>query len=890
MNLRDLMTRLDTIAEADAAGRIDYQANKAQDAREAAVAQVKKWMSTPLRDIPRLGVAIDPKTGIIYYGDAGNGHGNGGSDSYEAKPYPYDWLKNPNSTSTQSQEIYKVLGPAGLKVIPVEKKQLFGTSQVAGISPQQLADLDKPVVAPAPAPAPAPVVPAPGPNGKLPGQDKGPQDDIAKLEALTKALEDSLKGQGPMPSPVVTPPGPDVVAPKEKEKTLAQKAGVGAGIAAGGLGGYQLAKKAGFGTLGKLGTAAIGGALGGMGVNALQNEDVEFNSSIAQALTESFGYDYEGDQLNEYSWNQFGQDAGDFGRGAWNGVTLGTGDNIAAGVQSAFGKDTYKQALAKQTAASKEAETRSPWLYGAGNVAGSIAVPVPGGAIAGGLIKGASTGAKIARGATALGTNLAAQAGVDKLKQVSDTKTLGYDPSKYPTTPQEIMAFQKANGLTADGKIGPKTQAVLAKMGLTPQTVAESIKSLQDKLAMIESGQWRLEEDNVYHVWLLNDNTVVGQNGELITDDVVLESIEWNPQFLAELELPGSKLIGKGISGAKELGSKALNYFTGAGEKKAAQTVAKDVTAAKPTSTVYTRRANNPNAANAELPGAKAVTKDLTGAPIKPGELSATGSVGAARAQAAAQAELDASRAASKELGGSMNAMVRAGEKEAGVLGKEAGVLGKEAGAVEKGAATALTDAEKAVAAAEAKEASRLGKLKNWIKANPGKAAALGLVAAGAIGAGVATMSGDEETPADTTGGGGGGGAGAETGTTTTTGGETPADTTGGTGGKLTPEQQALIKQIEELMGHEWGDDKDWAKATGHARVVLDKATKASPEQLAADAKNDTTVAGKSASSGGAASPAGTTTLTIPKVPAGTVISKESVDSELARWLRIARG
>lgn len=38
--------------------------------------------------------------------------------------------------------------------------------------------------------------------------------------------------------------------------------------------------------------------------------------------------------------------------------------------------------------------------------------------------------------------------------------------TKYPTTPQEIKAFQQANGLTADGIIGPKTQAALAKAGL----------------------------------------------------------------------------------------------------------------------------------------------------------------------------------------------------------------------------------------------------------------------------------------------------------------------------------------------------------------------------------------------------------------------------------------
>ena len=200
-----------------------------------------------------------------------------------------------------------------------------------------------------------------------------------------------------MPSTEVKPP----VTPQEKEKTLGQKVGIGAGIAGGALAGQQLAKKAGFKGIGQAIAGATGGALGGLGVNAFQKEDIEFNSSIAQTLTESFGYDFEDEQIDEYSMSQLGKDAGDFGRGAWNGVTLGTGDNIAAGVKSALGPGTYKDELAKQTAASKEAETRSPWLYGAGNVAGSIAVPIPGGAIAGGLIKGAGTAAKVARGATA---------------------------------------------------------------------------------------------------------------------------------------------------------------------------------------------------------------------------------------------------------------------------------------------------------------------------------------------------------------------------------------------------------------------------------------------------------------------------------------------------------
>jgi hypothetical protein len=776
MNLRDLMTKLDTLAEADDP-RAQYDKFKADDAKSAAIAQVKKMLApNGMQNF------IDPKDGIVKWQEQMQGD-SGGAGS--VREFPFDWYKK-----GQNSDFFNILKTAGLEIVPVDRKMLFGTSQVAGIKggPQALADLDKPVVAPTPAPGPTP------------GQQKGPQDDIAKLDALTKSLEDSLKGQGPMPTPdpVVKPPVPDVVKPPvEKEKTLGQKAGVGAGIAAGGLAGAALGKKYG-GAKGAVLGGLAGGALGGMGVNAFQ-ENFEFNSSIAQALTESFGYDFEDEQLDEYSMDQFGKDAGDFGRGAWNGVTLGTGDNIAAGVQSAFGKDTYKQALAKQTAASKEAETRSPWLYGAGNVAGSIAVPVPGGAIAGGLIKGASTAAKVARGGVALGTNLAAQQGVDMVKNASDTKTLGYDPSKYPKTPQEIMAFQKANGLTPDGKIGPKTSAVLAKMGLTPTTVAEDIKSLQEKLAMIESGQWRLEEDADYRVWLTEDNIVIDDNGNQIVDESVLDAIEWDQARLDELSLGGlGKSLGRGYDAVANVGR---NFAGGLAGKNATGNLIKD------TEKNFASRMAAPKANN-KVRSAAEIARDSTNA-----------------------------------------------RGTANMANKAANYVGKNPGKVALGAAALGT---------------------------------AGVAAANALG-------GDSSTPPEGniphTGGGG-----AETGTTTT---DTPATTTDTptttpTAGKLTPEQQALIKQIEELMSHEWGDDKDWIKSTGHARVVLDKATKASPEQLAADAKNDAgapaTTTADTKSSGGAASPTGTTTLNVPKVPAGTVISKESVDNELSRWLKIARG
>lgn len=222
-------------------------------------------------------------------------------------------------------------------------------------------------------------------------------------------------------------------------------------------------------------------------------------SNMASSLMESFGYtEYMSESdLMEYGWDQFASDAGDVARGAWQGATLGTGNNIAAGVKSAFGSGTYKDNLAKQVAADKQAQERSPWLYGAGNVAGALAMPVPGAAVAGNLVRGASTAAKVAKGAVQVGANLATQAAINKGVNVANTKTLGYNPDEYPTTPQAIKAFQQANGLTADGIIGPKTKAVLDKLGLqpaAPATVQEQIASLSQRLAMIETKDEQLDE------------------------------------------------------------------------------------------------------------------------------------------------------------------------------------------------------------------------------------------------------------------------------------------------------------------------------------------------------------------------------------------------------------
>jgi hypothetical protein len=582
-----------------------------------------------------LGDAIDPKTGIIYYGDAGSRGGEGG----EAKPYPFKWLADPASTSDQSRAMYKVLGPAGLKVIPVEMKTLFGSTQVAGISPQQLADIDKPVVAPTPAPGPDKPVVAPTPTpGPSPCAEK-----IAKLNALIQKLAAAKKGDS----------------------------GQG-GKSEGSSDVMQRLKQVGVPVKGVTESTELG---------------------IEQQLLLEFGYQ----QLDEYSLSQFGQDASDAGRGAWNGVTLGAGDNIVAGARSLVKGTKYKDEVGKELAATKDAEARSPYLYGGANLAGSILAPIPGGAVGALAAKGAKAlgAGKGLTTAASLGGNVAAniaasQAVGSAVKAHNDNVLAPAGQGSKPQGDPKVLALQQkliAAGakIKADGQMGPATQAAMKQFPTVKESVAESMGSLRDRLASLEKEQ--LDE-------LGNPLNFFG------------------------------KLFGKGGDDAATAATKV---------------VPPKVT---PAGTVYKKKVDTPNAAKADLPGAAPVTKDLTGAPIKPGELSATGSIGAARAQKAADNAVDAGRAASKELSGPMNAMVKAGDDVAsagakaaddvaGAGGKVAGATDNVAGAGGKAADNVVDDAAKAAAAAEAKAASKAGTLRQWAKANPKKAIALGLVGVG---------------------------------------------------------------------------------------------------------------------------------------------------------------
>jgi peptidoglycan hydrolase-like protein with peptidoglycan-binding domain len=852
MNLRDLMTKLDTIAEADDA-RAQYDKFKADDARAAAVAQVKTMLKPNGG-----GNFIDPKDGIVKWQEQMQGEaGLPGS----VREFPYDWY-----TKGQESKFFDMLKTAGLEVVPVERKDpLFGIkSQVVGIKggPQALANLDKPV-----APAENPNKPVAGPKGN---------DDAKKLAELVAQLEKALAGGGgtapaTTTTPATTTPGPTPgPTPKPKDKSLNWKElalATGASAIPGAVVG------------GLPGAAVTGLAGGGTDLyHQLYREGTEFNSGIAQSLVESFGY-----QLDELADNpnlpgfmqtkynvsdpldkpltargsaganveagrasykapelpaaevpkaEVPKAAPNFSGGQMQGnvsnvkyaapemkaASTGVADiaktapaaaaeapKIAAGLQKAgvpIAKSAEEAAaqVAAKVGAKAGGKMLSKLIPGVGLVVGTVdaikraqegdwtgagiagvsaalsLVPGVGGAVSMGLdaanLARDYKAGKFGDAASPTGTT----GGDAKLMQLQ--KIIGAKPDGImgPETKQKLVAWQQSQGLTPDGLPGPATYG---KAGIkeSQQTVAEGIRSLQERLQLIETKaairetlEQRYYLDEYYYMY----NGIGEQVTDLTTISVINDAYE-----------KGEVEIVEGLGSA--LWNMGKDAVKGAGK--------------------------------------------FIGSTVKGG----------------------ASPAAAERLA------------------KMGGSGGK-----------ALSSAEKA----GLKTGAAISK--NPIKAGLG-AAALGA-------GGMAALGGGDAAPAGTTTGGGAGGAGGA--------GDIPGTTTTPDAGGMTPEIAALVKQIHDLeLQH--GDDEspEWIQATQHAQAVLDKAEHASAAQSAMDAKNDTgapnVMQPPPADNKGAAAPAGTTTpdptLKVYKDGGGAGAAsnpavKESSDNELARWLKIARG
>ena len=168
--------------------RAQYDQFKADDAKKSAGEDVKKMASTPLNSIPRFGVAIDPKTGYIYYGDAG-----GESNQPQPKKYPFKWMQ-PGGPAESIRDAERIRA-AGLEIVSYSDKGLFGdVGPYAMVDPKKLEIIlnpPAPVVPPAPEDPKKPDIVEPLPpttDVKKPPvvRPVAPSDDVKKIQILLK--------------------------------------------------------------------------------------------------------------------------------------------------------------------------------------------------------------------------------------------------------------------------------------------------------------------------------------------------------------------------------------------------------------------------------------------------------------------------------------------------------------------------------------------------------------------------------------------------------------------------------------------------------------------------------------------------------------------------------
>lgn len=160
--------------------------------------------------------------------------------------------------------------------------------------------------------------------------------------------------------------------------------------------------------------------------------------------------------------------ARDFGYGLGQGATMGFGDEIVGAVEAAKESaeegsfedfyNKYRQHQKENEALMEEAKARSPWLYGAGNLAGgvgaAIAMPV------GGLAKGSTMLARAGYGALE-------GAGYGALMGAGESKSTIEDPNR--------LAEDIASGGIMGGVTGGIATPVFGKVG---DVVSSSVQKL----------------------------------------------------------------------------------------------------------------------------------------------------------------------------------------------------------------------------------------------------------------------------------------------------------------------------------------------------------------------------------------------------------------------------
>ena len=258
-------------APADPA-RAQYDKFKADDAKAAAVKQIQAMLKPNGQGVERLQNAIDPKTGIIYYGEEG---GEGGT--VNPRQTPYSWIQK-----GQQKEFQDLVKAAGLTIVPVDQKTLFGTTQVAAVDPKGLATLGQtPAAAPAaaaPTAAATPAVQKMDPNQA--DLDDAEMGKAMAANAAAAAGPDKIKQ--PTPGSSANPPGSKLDPAKLKRfQELLDKVKAGDKLDGGKAGGSATPASSG-GSATPAAAGAAGGALLKVGSQGPEVEKVQAALKIAK--------------------------------------------------------------------------------------------------------------------------------------------------------------------------------------------------------------------------------------------------------------------------------------------------------------------------------------------------------------------------------------------------------------------------------------------------------------------------------------------------------------------------------------------------------------------------------------------------------------------------------
>lgn len=229
------------------------------------------------------------------------------------------------------------------------------------------------------------------------------------------------------------------------------------------------------------------------GSNWEQQKSVDESISFAKDLVESFDYTFEAEAT-------LGKTAAIAGAGKTASKILG---KALPGVGTALSwKDAYDRA--------KEGDFLGAGLAGLAGAA--YLVPGVGTAVGTGL-DAVNIGRDLSSGD---GEEQGAQPKTDQNKLVQLQKIVGAkaDGIMGPETSEKLKAWQASKGIKVDGIPGPETYSAA---GLS-ETVAESIKSLTEKLALLEAtdDQPVMIEKNGKYYALLPDGQLVDEEGNLI--------------------------------------------------------------------------------------------------------------------------------------------------------------------------------------------------------------------------------------------------------------------------------------------------------------------------------------------------------------------------------------